>query len=269
MSHDQISVETRRGVEKLLQFSGQVGGLTEDDVLAVLRESGITSLESLVRHALAVPPAPQPEPLDSLRLLAPGVEPGLAAANGQSVPLKHRSPGVAVIVDGVEYDPADITRFDGQVLTFVVDGSPDRILAYTDDRPLLAAVWAAGLLGRLSTAAGPRDDSLAADTRPRTFGEVQMFEHHFFAGDWFWLPANYGWPDLTRIRHGAWPGSDWNDTISSVARTDCLMGYFEHINFGGIKLIVPAGFELADLGTWGWNDRISSVANYGVVRSGR
>jgi len=121
VSHDQISVETRRGVERLLQFSGQVGGLTEDDVLAVLRESGITSLESLVRHALAVPPAPQPEPLDSLRLLAPGVEPGLAAAaNGQSVPLKHRPPDVAVIVDGVEYDPADITRFDGQVLTFVV-----------------------------------------------------------------------------------------------------------------------------------------------------
>ncbi len=263
MSHDQISVETRRGVERLLQFSGQVGGLTEDDVLAVLRESGITSLESLVRHALAVPPAPEPEPLDSLRLLAPG----MAAVNGQSVPSKHRPPGVAVIVDGVEYDPADITRFDGQVLTFVADGSPDRILAYTDDRPLHAAVWAAGLLGRLSTAAGPREDSLAADTRPRTFGEVQMFEHHFFAGDWFWLPANYGWPDLTRIRHGAWPGSDWNDTISSVGNTDCLVFYYEHINYQGSKLWGTPTVDLPDLERIGWNDRISSVANHGPIRS--
>jgi hypothetical protein len=264
MSHAQISVETRRGVEKLLQFSGHVGGLSEDDVLSVLSESGITTLQSLVQHALAVPPPAQPQPLDSLRLLAPGTP----QTTEPSTPPTHRPPRVAVIVDGVEYDPQDITRFDGQTLTFVADGNTDRILAYTDDRPLYTAMWAAGMLGRLSTPTGARED-VRAGSAPPTFGETRMFEHHFFDGDWFWVPANHGWADLTRLRHGSWPGSDWNDTISSVARTDCLMGYFEHINYGGIKLVVPAGFELTELDTWGWNDRISSVANYGVVPSRR
>ncbi|MFF5213602.1 hypothetical protein [Streptosporangium sp. NPDC000396] len=62
--------ETRRGVDKLLQFSGHVGGLSEDDVLAVLRESGITTLEALIQHALAVPPPAEPQPLDPARILA-------------------------------------------------------------------------------------------------------------------------------------------------------------------------------------------------------
>ncbi|MFD1938884.1 MULTISPECIES: hypothetical protein [Nonomuraea] len=41
-------------------------------------------------------------------------------------------------MDGVEYDPADITRFDGQMPTFVADGSPERILADADERPSTA-----------------------------------------------------------------------------------------------------------------------------------
>ncbi|WP_433430182.1 hypothetical protein [Nonomuraea sp. CA-141351] len=262
MAHDQISVETRRGVEKLLQFSANVGGLNEDDVLAVLRAAGITTLESLVQHALAVPPPAQPQPLDSFRLLAPG----LPNAVEPSAPLSHRAPQVAVIVDGVEYDPADITRFDGQILTFVADGSDDRILAYTDDRPLRAAVWAAATIGRSSTGIGTGTrDHMRRATRPPTIGEVQMFEHHFYGGDWFWLGAHQGWPDLTEVRHGSWPGSDWNDTISSIGATNCLVYYFEHINYGGIRLYGTPGIDIPDLERIGWNDRISSVANYGPI----
>ncbi|WP_049567618.1 hypothetical protein [Nonomuraea sp. SBT364] len=254
MARDQLSSETRRGVDKLLQFSGNVGGLREDDVLGVLRESGITTLKALVQHALALPPPAEPQPLDPARLLAP------ARPAAGDAPLKHRPPQVAVVVDGVEYDPADITRFDGQMLTFVADGSPDRILAYTDDRPLRAAVWAATSLGAQSPSAPAFAGSQV------TQGEVQMFEHHFYDGDWFWCGARQGWPDLTEVRHGTWPGSDWNDTISSAKPTDCLVYYYEHINFGGIALYAPPGIALDDLQRIGWNDRISSVANHGNGR---
>ncbi|WP_327091635.1 hypothetical protein OIE66_13675 [Nonomuraea sp. NBC_01738] len=254
MARDQFSRETRKGVDKLLHFSGNVGGLSEDDVLAVLGESGITTLEALVQHALAVPPPAQPQPLDHAMLLTP-VSTAVA-----DVPLKQRPPQVAVIVDGVEYDPGDITRFDGQMLTFVADGSPDRILAYTDDRPLRAAVWVATTLGAQSPITPASADSQV------TQGEVQMFEHHFYDGDWFWCGARQGWSDLTNVRHGSWPGSDWNDTISSAKPTDCLVYYYEHINYGGIALYAPPGIALDDLQRFGWNDRISSVANHGNGR---
>ncbi|MFI6316958.1 hypothetical protein ACIBG8_05540 [Nonomuraea sp. NPDC050556] len=249
MARNQIGSETRRGVDKLMHFSGNVGGISEDDVLTVLRESGITSLDALIRHALAVPPPAEPQPLDPSHLLAP--------TRTADASLKHRPPQVAVVVDGVENDPADITRFDGQMLTFVADGSPDRILAYTDDRPLRAAVWVATSLGAQSP---------AAPSAEITQGEVQMFEHHFYDGDWFWCGAHQGWSDLTGVRHGSWPGSDWNDTISSAKPTDCLVYYYEHINFGGIALYAPPGIALDDLQRIGWNDRISSVANYGNGR---
>ncbi|WP_049567614.1 hypothetical protein [Nonomuraea sp. SBT364] len=254
MSNDQLSMETRKDVEKLLHFSANVGGLTEDDVLAVLDEAGITTLESLVQRALATPPPARPEPIDSLRLLGPA-----APAPAADAPLSHRPPQVAVVVDGVEYDPADITRFDGQMLTFVADGSPDRILAYTDDRPLRAAVWAASAIGRA-------EGQPAMGTRPPTIGQVQMFEHHFFAGDWFWLPASHGWRDLTEVRHGSWPGSDWNDTISSTGATDCLVFYYEHHHYTGSRLWGTPNIDIPDMERIGWNDRISSVENHGPIR---
>ncbi|WP_327091634.1 hypothetical protein OIE66_13670 [Nonomuraea sp. NBC_01738] len=256
MSNDQLTTQTRKNVEKLLQFSGNVGGLTEDDVLAVLNEAGITTLESLVQRAVATPPPARPEPIDSFRLLSPAMP---SAATG-AVRLTHRPPQVAVIVDGVEYDPGDITRFDGQMLTFVADGSPDRILAYTDDRALCAAVWAASAIGRAEGRPVMR-------TRPSTIGEVQMFEHHYFAGDWFWLPANHGWPDLTEVKHGSWPGSEWNDTISSTGATDCLVFYYEHDHYNGSRLWGTPNIDIPDMERIGWNDRISSVANHGPIRT--
>ncbi|MFI6316959.1 hypothetical protein ACIBG8_05545 [Nonomuraea sp. NPDC050556] len=254
MSNAQLSTQTRKDVEKLLRFSGNVGGLTEDDVLAVLDEAGITTLESLVQRAVATPPPARPEPIDSLRLLAP-----TTPATAGAPPLKHRPPQVAVVVDGVEYDPADIARFDGQMLTFVADGSPDRILAYTDDRSLRAAVWAAAAVGRA-------ESPPAMASRPPTIGQVQMFEHHFFAGDWFWLDAYYAWPDLTEVHHGSWPGSEWNDTISSTGATNCLVFYYEHDHYHGSRLWGTPTIDIPDMERIGWNDRISSVENHGPIR---
>lgn len=243
-------LQLRRDVDKLISFSGQVGGLAEEDVLTVLNEEGITSLRDLVRHALAQPPAAESEALDHHALLR---DPAPVPADQ----LVHRVPQVAVVVDGVEYAPEDIIRFNGVELTFVAGTDQDRLVALTDDRPLRAAAWAAITVHQRATA--------FTDPRPVTQGEVQMFEHHFYGGDWFWCPAKRGWPDLTRVRHGSWPGSDWNDTISSTGATNCLVYYYEHINYGGIRLYAPPGINIPDMERIGWNDRISSVANLGPI----
>ncbi|GII89177.1 hypothetical protein Ssi03_71670 [Sphaerisporangium siamense] len=268
MTTQQLGDDTRRGVERLLQFSEHVGGLQEEDVLEVLRENGITTLDALVRHGLSAPRSASPEPVRASVPLGSAEAPGGSAApNGR---VTHRPPSMAVVVDGVEHDPADLTRFDGRPLHFVAshaNGEP-RLLAFTDDRPLRTALWVASLTrGRTPASTGVE----SAAGAPFTRGTVQMFEHHNFDGDWFWLEAGYWWPDLTRVHHGPfWSRSDWNDTISSMSATDCNVTYYEHINGGGSSFFSPAytgdplgGHAWADLNAIGWNDRISSVTNWG------
>ncbi|MFI7416101.1 hypothetical protein [Nonomuraea sp. NPDC049684] len=238
----QISTPARRQVERFLDFSDHVGGLEEADVLALLRDHDITTLEQLVAKAVRAPRSAEPVPADPARTLArPKAATALATAR-----ITHPAPAMAVVVDGVEHDPADLTRFDGRPLTYLYH--PERLTAVTDDTAVNGALWAAALL---------------RDPRPATRGEVQMFEHVEYAGDWFWCPARQAYNDLTDVHHGPLHLHDWNDVISSMGGTNCTVRYYEHINFGGSSLIVPPFSDIPNLVPSGWNDRISSVWNHG------
>jgi hypothetical protein len=265
----QLSKETRLGVERLLGFSEHIGALHEDDVLEVLREQGITTLESLVRQALGAPRSAAPVPVAPVGVATAG-------SRAASERIVHRPPSLAVIVDGVEHAPEDLSRFDGRPLHFVASrtsGGEPRLLAFTDDQPLRIALWASALVRR-HQGATPASEVEERAGAPFTRGTVQMFEHAGFDGDWFWLQAGFGYSDLTRVYHGPiWSRGDWNDTISSVSATDCDVTYYEHTNWGGSSFFSPAytgdptgGHAWGDLGAIGWNDRISSVANWGVAR---
>ncbi|MFI9592920.1 hypothetical protein [Nonomuraea sp. NPDC052265] len=233
----QISTPARRQVERFLEFSDHVGGLEESDVLALLRDHGITTLEALVAKAVRAPRSAPPVPMDPARALA---RPKPAR------PLTHPAPAMAVVVDGVEHDPADLARFDGRPLTYLYH--PERLTALTDDTALNGALWASARL---------------RDPRPATQGEVQMFEHVEYAGDWFWCPARLGYNDLTDVHHGPLHLHDWNDVISSIGGTNCTVRYYEHINFGGSSILVAPFSDIPTLVPSGWNDRISSVWNHG------
>ncbi|MEU6730855.1 peptidase inhibitor family I36 protein [Nonomuraea wenchangensis] len=246
MTATQITPEARRHVERFLDFSGHVGGLAEDDVLALLREQGIGTLQELVGKALAAPRSAAPTRMDHARLLSRSA--GTAAAREQSV--THRAPAMAVVLDGVEHDPADLSRYDGRPLTYVY--GTDRLVALTDDSALNGAVWAAAELR-----------AAMADPRPPTQGEVQMFEHVDYGGDWFWLAARHAYNDLRGVHHGPLHVHDWNDEISSLGGTNCAVRYYEHINFSGSSFFVPPNTDVPNLVLTGWNDRISSVWNIG------
>ncbi|MEU5861209.1 MULTISPECIES: hypothetical protein [unclassified Nonomuraea] len=235
----QISTPARRQVERFLEFSDHVGGLEEADVLALLRDHGITTLEALVAKAVRAPRSAQPVPMDPARALT---RPKPAPAR----PVTHPAPAMAVVVDGVEHDPADLTRFDGRPLTYLYH--PERLTALTDDTALNGALWASAQL---------------RDPRPATQGEVQMFEHVEYAGDWLWCPARRGLNDLTDVYHGPLHLHDWNDVISSMGGTNCTVRYYEHINFGGSSILVAPFSDIPTLVPSGWNDRISSVWNHG------
>ncbi|GAA3250204.1 hypothetical protein [Nonomuraea helvata] len=236
-----ISTPARRQIERFLEFSDHVGGLNEADVLALLRDQGITTLETLVSKAVNAPRSAPPVKMDTAQALS---RPKAAS----SQPVTHPAPAMAVVVDGVEHDPRDLSRFDGRPLTYIY--GTERLVALTDDSALNGALWAASQLR-------------AADPRPATQGEVQMFEHVDYAGDWFWCGAHQAYNDLTSVHHGPLHLHDWNDVISSMGSTNNAVRYYEHINFGGSSLFVQPFSDIPTLVPSGWNDRISSVWNMG------
>lgn len=98
---------------------------------------------------------------------------------------------------------------------------------------------------------------------PYTWDQVQMFDDADYSGNWFWLAKEYMWRDLTKVSRGGFFGGDWNDAISSLSSTNTFCIYHEHINLEGSALVLGPNKPIPHLSAFGWNDRISSVWNYG------
>lgn len=95
--------------------------------------------------------------------------------------------------------------------------------------------------------------------------EAQFFSDINFEGDWLWLGASRQWSDLTKVSRGKflfW-SSDWNDVISSVRAWVGLVVLCEHVNLGGSTFGIPPGGWVDNLVPFGWNDRTSSIVNWG------
>ncbi len=84
-----------------------------------------------------------------------------------------------------------------------------------------------------------------------------------FNGDYLWLKPGYLWPDLTDVGRGIFHLGDWNDFISSVHTSNGVATLNEDINLAGSTLTFLANKAIADLSTFGWNDRTSSIRNWG------
>lgn len=122
---------------------------------------------------------------------------------------------------------------------------------------------------------------------PRPSSEAQFFQHADFDGDWLWLAPGFEWPDLTNVGRGGvfCVGCDWNDEISSLKTGDGWVVVCEHVHLQGSTLsffgAIPTPIRepinpacgrtivvwtsgrqvIANLGTIGWNDRISSIVH--------
>jgi hypothetical protein len=97
--------------------------------------------------------------------------------------------------------------------------------------------------------------------------QVQFFEGINYSSSWGWLDAGRGWPDLTQVSRDNFLffSSDWNDCISSLSSTGSECTYYEHINFQGSSIAIPPNKPVPNLLDIGWNDRISSIANWGTA----
>lgn len=241
----------------------------EADIVASLREEGITTIEQLVSRAAARQRDGRPQ--NSIRVGVEATEPGL--------PLQHSTPHFPVAVDGVVYDPNDLSRFDGSALHFLLlhdESGP--LLQATTDAKKIAAIKAVDVLVRPRDFVpdrpeeglpggrhkDPRQDHYEPPPPPQppvTGSSIQMFSDIDWEGDWCWLDKGFQISRLSKVSRNTvlMFSGDWNDHISSLSATDGFVTYFEHANFQGSSITIEPYHPKNHLLDIGWNDRISSV----------
>lgn len=116
---------------------------------------------------------------------------------------------------------------------------------------------------------GTTDATVVVGQPPHTKGtvgslptSVTMYNDADFDGYSIELEAGKEFFDLTSC-YIFWPFDDWNDEISSIAATLGNCVYFEHVHRWGSSLVLERTVGRRNLLEIGWNDRISSVVNFG------
>jgi hypothetical protein len=183
----------------------------------------------------------------------------------------QRVPRIPVVLNGVTYDPEDITRFNGRELHFIAAPAGDHVLA-VDDRDLMQNWWRLTYLEQyrrsgpsLAAGAQPMPNGSPAQARefhPRTW----FYEDINLGGSQIYLDANRGYYDLTEVSMGVF--GDWNDEISSFWMIGTHVTVLhEDVRWTGQTFTVvrphdEAEFKQLSLLSVGWNDRASSLETW-------
>jgi len=197
----------------------------------------------------------------------------------------QRVPKIPFILNGIMYDPKDITRFNGQELHFVPAPAGDHLLV-VDNRALIKS-WSRLARheqneyrsyqrfgpGRQTPTPNPYDYHNPTESSTGWYYNLGPFPGTSPAGAICWedinakgsdlyVRPNRGYKDLTKKSMGIFGlGGDWNDEISSVTMNKISMvRLYEHINWQGQTLDLFR--DDPDLSKYGWNDRASGVAAY-------
>jgi len=166
--------------------------------------------------------------------------------------LVHKTPKVPVVIDGVQYAPEGIHRFDGRPLYMLVDlAEPDVLVGFTKQSDFRAAV---------NVKQATRSSSI---TSQFVAGQsTDYYSNDDCTGDKLTVNSGWGINDLRAVRRGCNIfGScvgDWNHVISSfwVNGSQTLNTDFQ---YGGGWFWV-SGWGCVNLAPYGWW-RIASSLN--------
>jgi hypothetical protein len=239
------------------------GDATLEDGAKDLRAEGINSLEDVLsllasgfeEHAAGN--ARVTEPLDFSHLRKPS-PPDLVSK------IVQRVPEVPFILNGITYDPQDITRFNGQELHFVTSPDAGHMLVL-DSRDVLADWFQYTYLDRLLN---PIIDSttesfeLLANPVSYFWDDTDLVEYAIAVN------KNRGYRNLKDLDF-FWPsGQTWNDRISSISMFGTGVAQIhEHVDYVGQSFthILPNGTPsggVRNLHTFGWGDRASAIGTW-------
>jgi hypothetical protein len=278
-----------------LLHKDRVTSTTKEALVQAFQDDGIYDLEGVVEHILGRfrydIEMQRTEPRRAMYVDYSRPTPPEIARD-----IRHPAPEVPFLFEGDTYDPADIRRFDGQPLVYVIggaEGEPGLHVFREEYKPVITGYLQAQAYVRTMgfgdgsppppvggfpgdyTPGGPIgcggvtgipcgktqviDHPPPPPTSPLTSNEIQMFDDDNWRGNWFWLARGFIWKDLTKVHRGGLFGGVWNDAITSLARTNGTCFYHEHVQLQGDLLIVKPFQDVANLTQSGWNDRISSV----------
>lgn len=275
-----LTPKTAENLTTLLMRSNY-DDLSPETLLAAFQAEGVRSLEDLTQRMTQElqrsDARPQPIPYESL----------FTTPTPREIVerIEHSVPEVPIVVDGVTYDPQDITRFNGQEIGYIPQNGGSSLLLLTDRSVWAPFVRSAMLARSLASAVeryeygGFQWNSPPENAQPATFDGpviiipppteqpipywIAYLEHDDLNGDGLWVYSGESRRDLRYV--GSWPfQSDWNDQFSSYTRTRGLSMAYEHIHFTGSWIWTgPSSSHTLSLRSFGWNDRISSVINSG------
>ncbi|MFD2938235.1 hypothetical protein [Spirosoma flavum] len=182
--------------------------------------------------------------------------------------LIHRPVSLLLAVDGQPLDkPEAITCYNGTPLYYTTlhQDSGLALVAFTSRTNMLAQVkrQAENLAPRRVQ---PAFEHICQQPPYNLPEQACFYENINQGGAGLCVPAGKAYSDLTRVgRTKVIVGyiNYWNDVISSVSWSRWHVSLYENTRYGGSELLLPAGCNTPDLGVLGWNDRASSIVNWG------
>jgi hypothetical protein len=283
------AILSQRNIEKLSRIisTSNFEDLTAETLLAAFQEEGIGSLEDLAKRLTEAlqEPIGVPQRVNYENLFSRPTPSDVLET------IKHQVPKVPFILNGVEHDPEDIVRYNGQELCFIPQHQLDPpmllVLAHKEVwGPFLRTLFlikaaSESLEGyqygglHWENIPGPIPPEPPPLPPPTTDGgsiggvaslppvpDLKLYTDEGLQGDELILESGESYRDFTHIGWWAFAG-DWNDLITSIYPTTSLCMVFEHAGFQGSSLFVGPREGFHNLTDVGWNERISAAINSG------
>jgi hypothetical protein len=237
-----------------------------DRLRAALADAHISTLDDLVHHMARFERVSSGE---AILLPSSGPEPAPSPDQLPAAPsIVHRFPRIPLVLDGKPLQaPEELTPYNGTPLYYtpVRDGAAVALAAFTSRNRMIAD--AGHLPANLSEVmAQPEFEHLCQQPPDNLPEQACFFQDVNEGGDVVCLAPARAYPDLTRVgRHKVlwWYTGDWNDVVSSVSWCRWDVSLYEHVNYGGSQLWLPAGCNTPSLVELGWNDKASAIVNWG------
>ena len=158
----------------------------------------------------------------------------------------HQRPMLPVVLDGLEYAPEELGRFDGRPLHFLVTRE-------SIEQGLIYGFWSQDeLIVHLAENDPTPRAQLPAEGLPQGSSGVLVYEDAKWAGPFNFVPAG-----LALELDTTW----WNGKISSLRGTGAptLVTLFEAPRFGGSSITLTTYPLWPRLEIFGWQDRAASL----------